>query len=168
MGSWPALQESLPLYRLEVALADWTRLHDNLYADSYFVPGRFSYEGRTWSVELRFRGHSSRGFPKKNFQVKFPDADRFFGRRRLELQAEYKDGGALTEKLWYDLAAAAGLVVPSVRYVNLEINGARYGVMTEIERVDKAFLRAHGLDEDSAIYRAGMFDGELRAGPGEP
>lgn len=163
---WRPLQTVVPTYSLTVADADLEALYENVWADDFTVPAQFGFEGRTWKVKLRFRGHSSRQFPKKSFQVKFPKDDPFFGRKRLELNAQYKDGGLLTEKLWYDLAAANGLRVPQTQFVNLDINGERHGLMLELERIDTVFVRVHGLPDGAPIYRAGMFDGELRDRPG--
>ena len=159
---WRPLQTELLEYALDIAEPDWERLLANEDAEDYWVPGRFTYDGRSWSVEVRLRGKSTRAHPKKSFQVRFPKDDKFFGRARLELMAEYRDSGQLTEKLWWDLAAAAGLMVPQATYVNLTINDAYYGVMTQVERVDKAFLVAHGRHPDGSVYRAGHYDGELR------
>ncbi len=148
---------------MEIAEPDLQRLLANEDAEDYWVPGTFTLDGRSWKVEVRLRGKSTRAYPKKSFQVRFAKDDKFFGRARLELLAEYRDSGQLTEKLWWDLAAAAGLIVPQATYVNLTLNGGYYGVMTQVERVDKAFLEAHGLHKDGSVYRAGHYDGELRS-----
>ncbi|KFE69020.1 hypothetical protein DB31_6922 [Hyalangium minutum] len=143
-------------------------LEANVEARDYGVPAQFTYQGRTWAVELRYRGRSTRAEPKKPYSVRFPKDDRFLnGVKRLELLAAYKDAGYLTEKLWYDVAASVGLKVPRTHYVHLSLNGQYQGIYTEIEDLEKAFLRAHDLDDDSDIYRCGMQDCELRPPPRE-
>ncbi len=161
-AEWRPLQPELLEYALDLDKPDWERLLANEDAEDYWVPGTFTFDGHSWPVEVRLRGKSTRGYPKKSFQVRFPKDDKFFGRARLELLAEYRDSGQLTEKLWWDLAAAAGLLVPQATYVNLTLNGNYYGVMTQIERVDKAFLIEHGSHPNGSVYRAGHYDGELR------
>jgi spore coat protein H len=130
----------------------------------YQVPGRLTVEGRSYEVKLRFRGRSTRFLDKKSWQVRLED-ERFEGRKRLELLAEWKDAGYLTEKLWYDVAAGLGLEVPRTRYVHLTVNGVYEGVFTELESLDKAFLKSHGFDEDGDIYRCGMHDCQMSRPP---
>ncbi|MBI3182344.1 MAG: CotH kinase family protein [Myxococcales bacterium] len=164
-ADWPPLQESLPSYALNISQANLDLLEINIKRRDFEVPAQFLFGGRTWNVSVRYRGRHTRYLPKKSWQVNFPDGDLFFGKRSLELLAEWKDGGILTEKLWYDLYAASGVRAPSVRYVNLELNGKFYGVFTEIQAVKKEFLRTHGFHHDGDIYRCGMYDCELRELP---
>ena len=42
------------------------------------------------------------------------------------------------------------------------------GVFTELESMNKDFLKAHGFDSDGDIYRCGMHDCEMRQPPQEP
>ncbi len=167
-AEWRPVQAHVPEYDLVVSDADWKALHDNEDLRDYYVPGSFRFDGRSWNVEVRLRGQGTRHYPKKSLQIRFPKQDPFFERSRLELLAAWKDGGMLTERLWWDLAEAIGMRVPQTQFVNLNLNGERYGLMVDIERVDKAFLRAHGLNDDGSIYRAGQFDGELKVTPPEP
>ena len=162
---WPALQTSIPEYRLTVSEANLRALNANLDNRDYEVPATFIVDGKTYEVKARYRGRSTRYEPKKPWQLRFEDAQRFQGVKRIELLAAYKDGGYLTEKLWYDTAASLGLEVPRTRYVNLYLNGEYQGVYTEVESITKDFLRAHGMDDDGDIYRCGMHDCELRPPP---
>ncbi|MCY1019741.1 CotH kinase family protein [Pyxidicoccus sp. MSG2] len=165
---WPALQTSIPEYRLTVAPEHLQALNDNIENRDYEVPASFAADGRTYAVDLSYRGRSTRYEVKKPWQVHFDKADRFQGVKRIELLAAYKDGGYLTEKLWYDTAASVGLEVPRVRYVHLYLNGRYEGVYVEVESITKDFLAAHGLDDDGDIYRCGMHDCELRPPPKQP
>jgi spore coat protein H len=165
--AWPELQTTIQTYALTIKPEHLKALEDNIHDREYVVPAEFSFEGRTWKVEVRYRGRSTRYEVKKPWQVRFEKEDRFQGAKRLELLAAYKDGGYLTEKLWYDLAASVGLDVPRARYVHLTVNGRYEGVYTELESIDKAFLKAHALDSDGDIYRCGMHDCEVRPPPAE-
>lgn len=165
---WPALQETVPRYGLQIAASDLQALEDNIHYRGFSVPGTFTFDGKTWPVTVRYRGRHTRYLPKKSFQVRFPKEDKFHGNvSQLELLAEWKDGGMLTEKLWYDLAAAAGVRAPRASYAMLDLNGKTYGLMLQVEAVKKAFLRAHAFDDDSDIYRCGQYDCELRDPPKE-
>jgi spore coat protein H len=165
--AWPELQGSLPTYSLTIKPEHVSALEQHLDDREYLVPAEFTFEGRTYSVQARYRGRSTRYEPKKPWQVRFGKEERFQGAKRLELLAAYKDGGYLTEKLWYDLAASLGLKVPRARYVHLTVNGQYEGVYTELESIDKAFLKAHRMDADGDVYRCGMHDCELRPPPRE-
>jgi spore coat protein H len=165
---WPALQTSLPVYRLTVSAANLQALNANIDNRDYQVPAQFTADEKTYAVDVRYRGRSTRYEVKKPWQVRFDKEDRFQGMRRIELLAAYKDGGYLTEKLWYDTAASLGLRVPRVRYVHLYLNDRYEGVYVEVESINKDFLAAHGLDEDGDIYRCGMHDCELRPLPQQP
>lgn len=162
---WPALQTSIPEYRLTVAPGHLKALNDNIEDRDYEVPATFTADGRTYTVIVGYRGRSTRHEVKKPWQVHFDKEDRFQGLKRMELLAAYKDGGYLTEKFWYDTAASLGLEVPRARYVNLYLNGEYQGVYTELESINKDFLKSHDLDDDGDIYRCAMHDCELRPPP---
>jgi spore coat protein H len=179
---WPTPQAAVPTYELTLKQEDLQALHDHAKdppSKEFRVKGRFTAEGRTYDVELGFRGRSTKTDPritKKSWQVRFDPKERFEGQQRLELLAEWKDAGYLTEKLWYDLAASVGLRVPRARYAQVKLRiqqpgGAvltKYeGVFTELESLTEDFLEAHGFDEDGDIYRCGMTDCELRPPPQE-
>ena len=177
-SAWPALQTSIPRYTLRLSEADFQALEATRKdPEKLHVPDTFVHEGRQYTAELSYRGRSTKTddrILKRSWQVRFSPEQRFEGVKRLELLAAWKDGGYLTEKLWYDLAAAAGLQVPRARYVHVDIvrvqpdgseHAAYAGVFTELESVTKDFLKAHGLDDDGDIYRCGMHDCELREPP---
>jgi spore coat protein H len=180
---WPTLQTSLSTYELTLAQEDYKALYDHINdppSRKFRVKGRFIHEGRTYPVELAFRGRSTKTDPrvvKKSWDVRFDKEERFQGKKNMELLAAWKDSGYLTEKLWYDMAASVGLRVPSARYVQVKLNLVqadgrvitRYeGVFTELESINKDFLEAYDFDDDGDIYRCGMHDCEMREPPQEP
>ncbi|QRN98778.1 CotH kinase family protein [Archangium violaceum] len=179
---WPALQTSIPTYELSLSQRDYDALYAHIPdppSKEFKVLGHFLHEGRTYAVELSFRGRSTKTDPrvvKKSWDVRFDKEDRFQGRKNIELLAAWKDSGYLTEKLWYDLAASVGLRVPYARYAHVKLhlrqdNGTvitKYeGVFTELESINKDFLEAHDFDDDGDIYRCGMHDCEMRQPPQE-
>ncbi|MBI5544080.1 MAG: CotH kinase family protein, partial [Deltaproteobacteria bacterium] len=167
-ASWPVLQTGLPEYELTVAQADLDLLNQQLDR-ALRVPASFVAAGSVYSVAAGYRGQSSMNFPKKSWEVEFGDTGpRFEGRKKVILLAEWRDGGCLTTKLWNDLALARGVRAPWTRYVNLSLNGSRYGVMVEIEAVNRSFLAGHGFAPESDLYRCGQNDCELRDMPPDP
>lgn len=166
---WPKLQTHVEEYELVISDANLHLLMTRgIWDKNLMVPGEFKAHGKSWQVQVRLRGESSRRNPKKSFHVRFPNENRFEGRNRTELLAEWSDGGVLTDKVWYDYGSFLGLRMPLARYVFLKLNGKDYGVFTEIESVAKDFLEPHGFNKDSDIYRCGMFDCELRMLPQNP
>ena len=179
---WPPLQTALPVYELTLRQEDYQALHDHINdpaSQDFRVKGQFTREGRAYTAELSFRGRSTKTDPrivKKSWDVRFDKTDRFEGKKNIELLASWKDSGYLTEKLWFDMAASLGLRASNARYAHVRLNLrqpdgtviTRYeGVFTELESVNKDFLKAHGFDGDSDLYRAGMHDGEMRPPPQE-
>src|SRR5687768_5946993 len=83
---WPALQTSIPTYELTLSQADYQALHDHAKdppSRNFLVKGQFTHEGRTYAVELSFRGRSTKTDPrivKKSWQVRFDTKARFEGR----------------------------------------------------------------------------------------
>lgn len=179
---WPTLQATIPVYELSLSQADYQALFDHVNdppSKDFSVMGQFSHRGRVYAAELSFRGRSTKTDPrivKKSWDVKFDKKDRFENKKNIELLASWKDSGYLTEKLWYDMAASIGLRASQARYAHVKLHikqpdgsvVTRYeGVFTELESVNKDFLKTHGFDDDSDLYRAGMHDGEMRPPPQE-
>lgn len=166
--AWPPLETSVPTWELLVDEARLQALYDKDPWFTEYIAGEFVSGDFRAPVTLRWRGAGTLKHPKKSWKVKFLDGIRFEGRARLNLLAEWHDGGYLTDKLAYDLMNAAHVPAPRARYVNLEVNGEYRGVYTEVEDVDKPFFRARGLDRQANIYRCGSRDCELKVTPPAP
>ena len=179
---WPELQKFIGVYTLTLSQQDYDALYAHIPdppSQDFSVKGQFLSGGHSYTVDLSFRGRSTKTDPlivKKSWDVDFDKNDRFQGRKSIELLAEWKDAGYLTEKLWYDMAASLGLRVPYARYAQVVLHlvqpdgsvVTKYeGVFTELESVNKDFLKAHGFDSDGDIYRCGMHDCEMRQPPQE-
>jgi len=160
----PPLQTSVPTYAIEVDPAILAGFHADPYG-----PERPAIldDGHTRTpILMRVRGGSSRWYPKKSWRLEFPEGRGVEGRRKLNLVAEMADRTLMVEKLAFDLMLAMGAPAPRTRYVRLVINGVDQGPYLDIERVDKAFARAHGfIDDDPSIYRCGEHDCEFKPTP---
>ena len=64
-----------PLYRLTAAQGDLDWLADNFLTDDY-VPAVFTFEDENHAVSIRYRGDTSRWFPKKSWKIRFASTDR--------------------------------------------------------------------------------------------
>ncbi|MBN1476548.1 CotH kinase family protein [Candidatus Sumerlaeota bacterium] len=155
-------ESSLPVYELEISESALAQLTADIWAEEY-VPALFRFEGREWEVEVRFRGHSTRDLDKKNWKIRFPAGDLFFGRRKLNLQSEMIDSSMLIDRLGYAVCDSAGSLTPHTEPVHLVINGEFAGVYLSVEQIDEHFLAARGLDTTGTIYQ--MITTNLQALP---
>ncbi len=165
--AWPPPPDQVPRFELTLDPLDLAALEADPESDE-LRPARLrapGYEGEVW---VRYRGASSRTLPKKSLRIEFPEGVRYAGRHKVNLLAGWLDGGYLGERIAADLAWALGATVSATTFVSLSVNGVPSGLYLEMERVDKNFLRARGLDPDANLYREGGRNGELRLGPPSP
>ncbi len=119
---------------------------------------------RRWAdVRLQLHGATARLHPKRSYRLTFPDDDEplvpwFDGppdrHRRLVLHASWIDPTFLRNALTMDRARALGTLAPRVTHAWLRINGRDQGLYVVIERIDRPFLRRHGLDPDGQVLKA--------------
>lgn len=160
---WPELPTEIPHFELGFTAQYEAQVLDA--ANNEYVPGTFEADGKSRDVELRQRGQGARFHPKHSWKVRFPSGEYFDGARRLNFLAEWLDAGYLSDMFSYRMLRAAGVTAPTSRYVTLDVNGTHEGVFVQLENVDKFFLRAHGFDDDSNIYRCGERDCEMKITP---
>ena len=150
----------LPVYRLSVDAADWQTLittNPETLGNTEFpftlTSGEVSLTGL-----IRLRGASTRYYEKKSFKLKFDKGQEFLGRKELNLLASAADATMFIEKFWYDVFEQTGALVSEAEHVELHVNEAYYGLMTDVESVSsKSFLKAHGLEQDATIYRTNWY-----------
>jgi hypothetical protein len=143
---------TLPFYQLEVPAENLAKLYADPWADDK-VPGTFTYEGQTYSVEVRFRGLRSRAFGKKSWKVKFPEASPFPGQDRINIVANWLDESLTRSKLSTDLFEASGIRPPQAEHVLLALNGEYLGLYARNEQVDETFLERTNRDAGASIYK---------------
>ena len=109
-----------------------------------YVPAFFSYAGKRYPVDIRYRGwHSDHylGF-KKSWRIKFRKDDLFFGRRQFNL-VNQRDHSLVNDILWSELLRDSGLLVPYQFLVHLRINDRFVGIQTFLEQPDRYFAERH-------------------------
>ena len=161
-SDWTACQTSaalhksdatLPYYELQVPSESQVYLYAHALSDDE-VAGAFTYAGRTFPVDVRYRGGVGRYFHKKSWKVNFPDGSPFTGQDQINLRADYPDLSLMRTKLATELFEAAGVPVPRAEHVLLAVNGQYLGVYTYNEQVDEGFLARTGRDLDISIYKS--------------
>lgn len=124
--------------------------------DKTYVPMRFVPEdGSEHAGGIRFKGHSSRYYPKKPFTVKFNKGQEFEGWREMGFNAMYTDKSLMREELAWQISRKLGIIGPETYYANLYINGKNYGLYLFVERIDETFKRApekYGFMRGGSMY----------------
>ncbi|KFE63149.1 hypothetical protein DB31_2742 [Hyalangium minutum] len=159
---YPPLQTGLDELRVEIdpALLELFYEDEDTPPQPIFItfPG-----GRRVQAEMRLRGNSSRGWPKKSWRIDLGSSEQYKGRKKLNLLSEWREQTMMLEKLAYDMLEAMNVPVSRATYVRLVINGEYQGVYLDTDRVDKSLLRNRGFqDLDANIYRAGGKNGEMK------
>ena len=139
-----------------------THPEENEYIDCVF-----EYQGEVWEdTRIRLRGEEAMYYPKKSFKVNFPAENRFYGRDKMNLKAQWNDPSFSREYLAFDLYLRAGLTASGTWFARLYVNNDYMGLYLDVEQVDQHFLEPHGLDEGSSVYKAG--DVGCLLSPAEP
>ncbi|WP_223758072.1 CotH kinase family protein [Myxococcus sp. RHSTA-1-4] len=159
---YPPLQTRVEDYRVTVAPEALAKMLGTR-TDEVFPAEFTGPDGTARQANIRLRGNSSRGWPKKSYRVEFGAGVRFDGRNKLNLVSSWREQTLMLEKLGYDMLQAMGVPASRARYIRLTLNGQYQGIYLDLERVDKSFLRNHGFaDDDASIWRCGMKNCEMK------
>jgi len=107
---------------------------------------------------IRFKGHSTRYYPKKAYRLKF-DAD--FAApigpvRSLNLNAMYTDKSFIRENFCWLAYADIGALAPGATYATATINSHYKGLFLQVDKIDKYFLTNRGRTR-APMYEADDF-----------
>ncbi|MDZ4782527.1 MAG: CotH kinase family protein [Planctomycetia bacterium] len=123
--------------------------------------GGVYYNGAYYdNVHFNIHGQSSRGFPKKSFNVDFPRDHRFepfessdYNVKDFNLLSNYADKTKLRNTLAYETYGDAGSVTHFAFPVRVQQNGRFLGVYDLVEDGDDDYLDRNGLDPFGALYK---------------
>jgi len=157
------IQDYLP--SLEVTMDEddynWMVHPDNIWSETY-QHATVVYKGSNNTIVnyidlgIRLRGNTSRGKIKKSFKLnfkKFNDDQRFFGLKKLNLKANVNDPSCVREHMVMNLYRDFNLVVARVNQVKLYINNNYMGLYSNVEQIDKTFLKSRYNDNDGNLYK---------------
>ena len=92
--------------------------------DDTYLPCVFDYGATHWTnVTTRFKGNSTRYYPKKSYNVKFPTANLFQGLKTVSFNAMYTDKSLIREHLAWQLFDDMGALASRPHFGTLAING---------------------------------------------
>ncbi|MFN3428707.1 MAG: CotH kinase family protein [Candidatus Sericytochromatia bacterium] len=109
---------------------------------------------------IKARGHSTREADQMSYSIKLAkDAAPWQGYKTVMLNKHPYDLTRVRNKLAFDLLAyVPELAASKTQFVHLTVDGTDMGLFTQVEKVDKDFLKAHGLDPAGHLYKAEEFE----------
>lgn len=112
------------------------------------------------NVQFDIHGQSSRGFPKKSYDVDFPRDHRFqpfagseHNVKDVNLLSNYADKSKLRNTLAYETYRDAGSATHFAFPVRVQQNGKFLGIYDLVEDGDDDYLERNGLDPNGALYK---------------
>jgi len=138
---------------LQAIMAD---VYSNHYYKTTFVYDYGSCTDTVYDAGFRLRGNTSRVSQKKSFKVSFNEYSpgrRFMGVKKLNLNGQHNDPTLIREKLFYDIWNKAGMPPRRSSFVKLYINGSYFGLYTNIEEYDKAWLNRVYDENDGNFFK---------------
>ncbi len=156
----PTISSELPVLHWIIDPAVYTAALQHFRSND-LEPAALFHEGVLYTgLQVRVRGQSSRGWPKKHWKFKLPKGNGFFDASitpkpvdEFNLQSSFGDKSFLREILSYetfrDVGAPSHLSAPVAIYQN----GAFYGLYIWVEDKDSQQLDRNGVDGDGAFYK---------------
>jgi hypothetical protein len=155
----------VPVFELEIAADQLALMEQDCEEElKEYRPATFRFGGETASVMVRLKGNWSWRCEKKQFLISFNEVDpngRFHGLRKIVLDAPWYDPSVVAERLGFSFMRRHGAFASCVNHAKLMLNGAYYGVYSNVERIDKEYLQRNFPDAEA---EGNLYDGgeELR------
>ncbi len=139
--------------------ADWALVQSDCSENAQvYRPVRVTYDGKTVPAMARLKGNWSWNCQKMQFMISFNETDsggRFHGLRKLVFDAPWYDRTILHERIAMQFFERRGLPHSCVNHAKLMINGAYYGLFSNLERIDKEYLERNFANSDGNLYQGG-------------
>lgn len=140
----------------------WDHLVSRAKAEQYAKADFWFDQQMVSNVAVRAKGSSSltyvvdKGSDRISLKVNF---DRlhpglaFCNLKKLNFHNNYRDPSLMRERLAYEVFARRQVPAPRAAHVDLWVNDMHMGVYTQVEQVDKVFLRRHFADGGGDLYK---------------
>ncbi len=148
---WSDENSKITIYSIYIHPSDIRKINRDVWEDE-FVPAVLKVDEKRFDVKIGYRGHSSRKYPKKSYDILLPQHPFFHGATEIHLNAEYTDISLLRNKLSLDFFNEIGVVSPKSTHVFLRINGETKGVYLQIESFDEVFLKERKMPIGPIFY----------------
>lgn len=137
----------------------WTQLTNN-YNTKTYLPGTVQLDGQTFdSAGVRFRGNTSYQTgtsQKKSFKIELDNwiaGQDYDGYSTLKLNNAAQDPSMMRE-VFYTTAIRKHIPTAKSSFVKLYLNGANWGLYSNIQQLNKDFLEQWYLNNDGIWWRA--------------
>lgn len=138
--------------------------------DSGPIAGAFGYDDLTPNVTVTIRGQTSTRSRQKNYRIKIKDGKGSYKEQTvINLNKHVTDRMRFRNKLCYDLMEELpGMMSARTQFVHLYVrdltkgnNSSQYedyGLYTQVEQINKRYLKNHGLDKTGQLYKINFFE----------
>lgn len=139
-------QSSLAKINIGIESSALENLTKETYVNAQISIGQWNgYEHLESNIQIRGRGNSTWGFPKKPFQIRFPEKIEVLGLpkdKKWILLANYTDKSMLRNELGFLLGQVSQLEwTPENRFVDLYFNDVFHGTYQIIQKVEESSNR---------------------------
>ncbi|MDP4179762.1 MAG: CotH kinase family protein [Bacillota bacterium] len=131
-------------------------------------PGYFGFGQDKANGVMQLRGMSARDVEQKSYAITlFNNSGLWKGLRRINLNKHQADITRIRNKLSFDfLKTIPDITSCRTQFVHLHIKDLTnnssefvdYGLFTQVEQVNKKYLKSHGLDPNGYLYKAMDFE----------
>lgn len=130
------------------------------------VEGEFGYEDRTANATVQLRGQGASARQQKSYRIKIKDGrGKWEDQKTISLNKHIGDPVRFKNKLAYSLMEEIPQMLSSrTTFVHLYVKDKTegedglfrdYGLYTQVEQINKTYLKNRGFDKDGALYQAG-------------
>lgn len=136
---------NIPIQSKETYIAGSLKIKENITGDSL-------YGG---SIDIRGRGNSTWGFPKKPFKIKLNKKSKLLGMNEAKqwvLLANYADKSLLRNELAFELSRRFGLAyTPASRLVDVILNGQYIGNYELVEQIEVSKTKVNIIEQKVGV-----------------
>lgn len=131
--------------------------------------GEFGYGALVPNATVTLRGQTSTYHPQKSYRINIKDGKGSLEEQTvINLNKHANEGVRYRNKLCYDLMSELpGMLSARTGFVHLyvkdETQGGSgeyedYGLFTQVEQINKKYLKNHGLDRNGQLYKLNFFE----------
>lgn len=134
------------------------------------VQGMFGYGEFAPNCIVQIRGKTSTRSPQKSYKIEINKNEGYWREQRtIALNKHVYDSVRFRNKMSYDLLKTIpGAFSARTQFVHLYVKDLTegntdaqfedHGLYTQVEQINKTYLRNHGLDEFGQLYKANLFE----------
>ncbi len=133
------------------------------------VMGEFGYESLVPNATVAIRGQTSTRREQKNYKIKIKDGKGSYKEQTtINLNKHVGDSLRFRNKLCYDLMKnLPEMMSARTQFVHLYVKDLTenadaefvdYGLYTQVEQINKNYLKLHGLDSEGHLYKINYFE----------